>query len=169
MKLEIPDGLDFGIESFDSWLDRASSLLDTCLNGEACYGESLGWLDTGKWAGADSLAVIEELAQKVRARDEAFVLVGVGGSLNAARAVIEAIGTEDSPIIRYGGNAISPRAVNRILAQCKARDFSINIIAKNFETLEPGMGFRIFRRALHEKYGLQAAQRIIAPCPLMVP
>lgn len=37
----------------------------------------------------------------------------------------------------------------------------INVIAKNFETLEPGLAFKIFRAFLKEKYEEEASQHII--------
>lgn len=162
MKLYIPDVSDYGFGHYDTWLDRAANLLDTCLTGEERFSDSLGWLDIDKWAGENTLASIEALARNIRERDRVFVLVGVGGSMNAARSVIEAISAAGSPKIVYGGNSISARAVRQMLAQCDGESFSVNVIAKNFETLEPGLAFRVLRKKLYETYGAKAAEHIVA-------
>lgn len=53
------------------------------------YGDSLGWFDIDTWANEAELSAIEELAARVRRDADVFVLIGVGGSNNAARSVIE--------------------------------------------------------------------------------
>ena len=58
---------------------------------------------------------IEALAAQIRKKADAFVLIGVGGSNNAARVVIEAIAPEDSMKIVYAGNTLSSDSLNRVL------------------------------------------------------
>ena len=108
------------------------------------------------------LSQVEALAEKIRKDADAFVLIGVGGSNNTARSVIEALGT-DGPEIIYAGNTLSPRALSQVMDAVKGKKIWINCIAKNFETLEPGSSFRILRKYMYEAYGsTEAAQRIIA-------
>ena len=121
--------------------------------GEACYADSQGWLDTKEWAGEDTLSRIEALAQEIRERADAFVLIGVGGSNNAARSVIEALKQDDAPEIIYAGNTLSPYALNQMLKRLKGKSVYIDCIAKNFETLEPGSSFRILREYMESEYG----------------
>lgn len=130
--------------------------------GEGQYTESLGWLDTDECAGEENLARIEALAEKIRKEAEVFVLIGVGGSNNAARAVIEAFQKEDGPEIVYAGNTLSPHSLVTMMNRIKGKSVFINCIAKNFETLEPGSSFRILRLYLYKTYGEEAAKRIIA-------
>jgi len=147
---------------FEDSLDKASCLLSSCIYGEKQFAESSGWLRIDNWAGESDLDIIESIAKNIRARDDVFILIGVGGSNNAARAVIEAIGLAPAPKTVYAGNSLSSQAIGQALADCKDRDFSINIIAKNFETLEPGIAFRIFRKALQERYGDMSSGRVVA-------
>ena len=56
--------------------------------------------------------------------------------------MIEAIQKPGTTEIIYAGNTLSANALNRMLAQLEGKDFYIDCIAKNFETLEPGIGFR---------------------------
>lgn len=139
------------------------SLLNQVSKGEAKYRDSLGWLNVSQWADKDHLQRIQELADKVRNNADAFVLIGVGGSNNAARSVIEALKTEGNPEIIYAGNTLSSNALNRMLSSLEGKSVYIDCIAKNFETLEPGASFRILRKYLEDTYGEKgAAERIIA-------
>ena len=130
--------------------------------GEACHADSLGWLDTKEWAGDAALAELEALAVEIRANADAFVLIGVGGSNNAARSVIEALQTDGGVEIIYAGNTLSPHAMNRMLRRLEGKSVYIDCIAKNFETLEPGASFRVLRQYMDRVYGDAAAGRIIA-------
>lgn len=128
--------------------------------GEAKYSDSQGWLDVNEWASDAILTHIEQIAADVRAHCDAFVIIGVGGSNNAARSVIEALAQQsgDTEII-YAGNTLNPNALNRMLKSLEGKDYAIDCIAKNFETLEPGSSFRILRKAMTAKYGPEEAAR----------
>ena len=89
------------------------------------------------------------------------MLIGVGGSNNGARVVIEAIAPEDSMKIVYAGNTLSADSLNRVLKSLDGHEVYINCIAKNFGTLEPGVSFRILRQYLVQRYGKEEAARRI--------
>lgn len=145
-----------------SYMEAHSHLLEQIQAGEDGYKDVLGWLHVSTWAGEAVLSQVEALAEKIRKDADAFVLIGVGGSNNTARSVIEALGT-DGPEIIYAGNTLSPRALSQVMDAVKGKKIWINCIAKNFETLEPGSSFRILRKYMYEAYGsTEAAQRIIA-------
>ena len=126
-------------------------VLERVQKGEAAYADSLGWLHVDEWAGEEVLSRIEQLAAQIRETCDAFVLIGVGGSNNAARSVIEALADGTGPEIVYAGNTLSPNAAldcNRMLKRLEGKRFAVDCIAKNFETLEPGASFRVLRREL---------------------
>lgn len=128
--------------------------------GEAKYSDSQGWLDVNEWASDAILTHIEQIAADVRAHCDAFVIIGVGGSNNAARSVIEALAQQSGDTeIFYAGNTLNPNALNRMLKSLEGKDYVIDCIAKNFETLEPGSSFRILRKAMTAKYGPEEAAR----------
>lgn len=128
--------------------------------GEAKYSDSQGWLDVNEWASDAILTHIEQIAADVRAHCDAFVIIGVGGSNNAARSVIEALAQQSGDTeILYAGNTLNPNALNRMLKSLEGKDYVIDCIAKNFETLEPGSSFRILRKAMTAKYGPEEAAR----------
>ena len=133
-------------------------ILEEAKTGENCYADSQGWLDTEEWAGEENIKRLEE----IRENADAFVLIGVGGSNNAARSVIEALRKDDAPEIIYAGNTLSPDAMNRMMKRLEGKSIYIDCIAKNFETLEPGSSFRILRKYMEKTYGEEAGKRIIA-------
>lgn len=118
------------------------------------------------WRSMDTAAVqLDEMMEKaaeVRADADVFVIVGVGGSNQAARAVIEALQTEKVPEIVYLGNSLSPYYIQRELEKLDGKSVYINVIAKNFETLEPGSHFRVLRRYMSARYDrAEMSKRVI--------
>ncbi|MCI8980798.1 MAG: glucose-6-phosphate isomerase [Hungatella sp.] len=149
-------------QEITDYMAASKDILARVKKGEERYGDSLGWLDPDQWGGEAALSYLEEKAARVREIADAFVLIGVGGSNNSARAVIKALRKPGMPEIFYAGNSISPHSARCLLKELENRSVYINVIAKNFETLEPGLGFRILRRFLEEKYGCEAKKRISA-------
>jgi len=137
-------------------------LLEKAKSGEEQYADSQDWLDTDICAGEENLRRLEDIAGRIREEADAFVLIGVGGSNNAARSVIEAIGRDDAPEIIYAGNTLSAHALSKMMKKLEGKSIFIDCIAKNFETLEPGSSFRIIRQYMESVYGGNAAKRIIA-------
>lgn len=119
----------------------------------------LGWrtLHTS----AVQLELIKKKAEEIRRDGEVFVIVGVGGSNQAARAMIEALDQLGGPEIIYLGNTLSSYTISRKLEHMEGKNVYLAVIAKNFETLEPGSHFRILRQWMRKQYsGEELAQRI---------
>ena len=132
---------------------KHADLLERAKQGEAEYSESLGWLDVAAWGGEPWLTRYETLAREVRANADILVVIGIGGSNQAARAVVDAIGEKSSVKIVWAGNSISAYEIQSVLKAIRGKQVYINVIAKNFETLEPGIGFRALRAHLKAQYG----------------
>ena len=129
----------------------------------------LGWMYLPRDYDKEEFARIKEAAKKIREDSEVLVVAGIGGSYLGARAVIEAVKglyhneLEDGPKIYFCGNSISPSYLNDIIALCKGKKFSINVISKSGTTTEPAIAFRVFKEKLEAKYGKKgAAERIYA-------
>lgn len=135
--------------------------LDTVKAGEEAYRDSTGWMNVDDWAGESWLDRYEALAQQVRREADVLVVIGIGGSNQAARAVVDAIGEKGGTKIVWAGNSISAYEMNAVLDSIRGMRVSINVIAKNFETLEPGIGFRALRAFLKEQYGGDYARHVI--------
>ena len=149
-------------QAVEGIMKSKESVLNEAKAGEKCYADSQGWLDTEEWADDAKLKHLEEFAKEIRANADAFVLIGVGGSNNAARSVVEALREDGAPEIIYAGNTLSPDALNRMMKKLEGKSIYIDCIAKNFETLEPGSSFRILRQYMEKTYGEEAHKRIIA-------
>ena len=119
-----------------------------------------GWLHCRE--AACELETIREKAAEIRQNAEVFVLVGVGGSNQAARAMIEALKGPGGPEILYAGNTLSAHYLQSVLRRIQGRSVYINVIAKNFETLEPGSHFRVLRQAMAARYSKEEmAKRVV--------
>lgn len=142
-------------------MNRHASLLETVKKREEQYRDSLGWLDVEEWAGEEWLSKCEKLAAYVKERADVLVVVGIGGSNQAARAVAEAIGEKSSVKLVFSGNNISADDICSVVKQLEDKRVFINVIAKNFETLEPGICFWALRNILREKYGAAYSDHVI--------
>jgi len=153
-----------GIVSQAEWeqaVQRHAAYARLLADGEPRYANDLGWLEPDKWAGNEQLGRIEAVADEIRRNADAFVLIGVGGSNNAARAAITALQKPNTPEIVYMGNTLSAHALSRVLGRLEGKSIYIDCIAKNFETLEPGVSFRLLRKTLTAAYGDAAGRRIV--------
>ena len=151
-------------EVLDQRVQAAAPLLAEVLAGEEQYQDNLGWLSVDEAAGPERVDFLLEQAARVRADADAFVVIGIGGSNQAARAVVKALRPENGPAILWAGNTISACETARLLKELDGyQSVYIDCIAKNFETLEPGISFRVLRRYLEQRYGqAEAAKRIFA-------
>ena len=121
-----------------------------------------GWVSCQE--SAVQLDLIRRKGAEICEKADVFVLVGVGGSNQAARAVIESVRSahKGAPEILYAGNTFSPYEIGRILDATAGRSVYINVIAKNFETLEPGSHFRVLRQRLQERNSREEmARRVV--------
>ena len=151
-------------EVLDQRVQAAAPLLAEVLAGEEQYQDNLGWFAVDEAAGPERVDFLLEQAARVRADADAFVVIGIGGSNQAARAVVKALRPENGPAILWAGNTISACETARLLKELDGyQSVYIDCIAKNFETLEPGISFRVLRRYLEQRYGqAEAAKRIFA-------
>jgi len=138
-------------------------IIDRAIHDNNDKDEVLGWTKLDICANDGLIERIEEKAKEIRENADVFLLIGVGGSNQGARAVIEALNPEGTPKIIYTGNNLSPLYMEKVLKEIKGKSVYANIIAKNFATLEPGICFRMIRSYMEEVYGVEgAAERIIA-------
>lgn len=156
-------GLMVGEEKIKQRCEQFSGLLAEAKDNFKAYADHAGWMTCCSSVTEDHLQMLESLAKEIRDSADVFVLIGVGGSNNAARAMIEALkNSESNTEIIYAGNSTDPDAIESILSRLENRSVYINVIAKNFETLEPGIAFRVIRQFLYNKHGESASKRIIA-------
>ena len=126
----------------------------------------LGWMYLPREYDKDEFARIKEAAAKIREDSDVLVVAGIGGSYLGARAVVEAVKGQfhnelDNGLkIYFCGNSISPTYLNDIIALCKGKRFSINVISKSGTTTEPAIAFRIFKK-LSPNLGFQSSNLLV--------
>ena len=128
----------------------------------------LGWVDLPENYDKVEFENIKAAAEKIRKNTDVFIVIGIGGSYLGARAAIEFIRSpmynqlkKDTPDIYFAGNNISADYLNELLDICEGRDVSINVISKSGTTTEPAVAFRIFKKLLEKKYGVEGAKERI--------
>lgn len=151
------------------------TIFDTSLSHTALWAQGLEYfaqLDADSMAGwrrqaqtnrAQELKTIEELAEVTRLKSDILVCIGIGGSYLGHRSVIEALAPSSQTQILYAGNSLSALALEQVLESLQGKDFSLNVISKSGNTLEPDLAFTVLKAALVEKYGEEEAyKRIVA-------
>lgn len=143
-------------------INKYRPMIQEILNPIKEKSDVLGWIDVDNIVDEELLQKIEEKAREIRENADIFILIGVGGSNQGARAVIESMGDNKVKVL-YAGNNLSPNYLNKIISQLNEKSVYVDIIAKNFATLEPGITFRVIRKYMEDTYGAEeASKRIIA-------
>jgi glucose-6-phosphate isomerase len=133
--------------------------------------EYLGWIDLPVDYDKEEFSRIQKSAEKIKSDSDVLLVVGIGGSYLGARAALEflqhsfynALPKEKrkTPQVIFIGNNISSSYMTDVIDLLEGKDFSINVISKSGTTTEPAIAFRIFRKLLEEKYGVEEARRRI--------
>ncbi|WP_423407959.1 glucose-6-phosphate isomerase [Heyndrickxia sp. MSNUG] len=131
----------------------------------------LGWIDLPVNYDKEEFSRIQKSAEKIKSDSDVLLVVGIGGSYLGARAALEflqhsfynALSKEKrkTPQIIFIGNNISSSYMTDVMDLLEGKDFSINVISKSGTTTEPAIAFRIFRKLLEEKYGVEEARKRI--------
>ena len=124
----------------------------------------LGWTELPRRIRETELARILAAGKAIREKGDALVVVGIGGSYLGARAAYELIGRrEGGAELLFAGNGLSAATLRDTIEKLGNRDFCVNVVSKSGTTLEPALGFRVFRDLLVKKYGEEEANsRIFA-------
>ena len=128
----------------------------------------LGWVTLPEDYDKEEFARIKAAAKKIQSDTDILIVIGIGGSYLGARAAIEFLKgpfynalRDGAPEIYFAGNSISGSYLSDIMALCRGKRVSVNIISKSGTTTEPAVAFRVLRKYLEEQYGEEeAAKRI---------
>jgi len=145
---------------FEAYKKSHRSALAQIIHTPPLYQNDTGWMDINKWASPKRIATLISLSTELATRVDTLVVIGIGGSNNAARATLSALQKKSSINVIFAGNTLSSYETEQILESLKGKEYAIQVIAKNFETLEPGVAFRILRKDLHQRYGHHAHRYI---------
>ncbi|MCU9612760.1 glucose-6-phosphate isomerase [Caldibacillus lycopersici] len=130
-----------------------------------------GWIDLPVDYDKAEFARIVKAAEKIKNDSDVLLVIGIGGSYLGARAAIEMLNhsfynalpkeKRKTPQVIFVGNSISSTYMTDLLDLLEGKDWSINVISKSGTTTEPALAFRIFRKLLTEKYGVDEARKRI--------
>ena len=159
---------EFEVEQF---AEEALYAKTTLIEKRGPGSEFTGWVDLPVDYDKEEFEAIKKAAEKIRSDSKALVVCGIGGSYLGAAAAIDFLkggmhnlknaGPEGDLQIFFAGNNMNPAYINDVLELVKDKDFSVNVISKSGTTMETSVSFRIFKKALEEKYGKEAAAKRI--------
>jgi glucose-6-phosphate isomerase len=131
----------------------------------------LGWIDLPVNYDKEEFSRIQKSSEKIKNDSDVLLVIGIGGSYLGARAAIEMLNhsfynalpkeKRQTPQVLFLGNNISSTYMTDLMDLLDGKDFSINVISKSGTTTEPAIAFRIFRKLLEEKYGVEEARKRI--------
>ncbi|MCA1011057.1 glucose-6-phosphate isomerase [Halobacillus halophilus] len=161
----------FGKHELD-YMQDAVTLAHEALHGKKGPGSDfLGWVDLPEDYDEEEFERIHQSAEKIKSDSDVLLVIGIGGSYLGARAALEMLNhsfynelaSEDrnTPQVFFVGNSISAPYMNELFDVLKNKDVSINVISKSGTTTEPAIAFRLFRKFLEDKYGVEEARKRI--------
>ncbi|MFA8449896.1 MAG: glucose-6-phosphate isomerase [Bacteroidales bacterium] len=158
-------------EQYKQNIEKAEKCLNILESRKGKGNDFLGWLDLPDIKNTNEYNQILSQATRLKNLSEVAVVIGIGGSYLGARAVMDALSHQfasflnlkdrNFPTLLYAGNNISGSYLRELLELLDKKDYSLIVISKSGTTTEPAIAFRILKRHLEEKYGLdEAALRI---------
>lgn len=159
-------------EEFKIGKEKAEEGLNKVKKGSGPGNEWLGWRRILEQPNDAELDKIEQHALSIREDADVFIVCGIGGSYQGAKAIIEALKKPfDSrgPEILFAGHNMSGNYLKQLLGYLKKpkedgteKSVYLNVISKSGTTLETAIAFRTIRSWMHEQYGDEAKNRITA-------
>lgn len=157
-----------GEHEFEMMAPQAKLALEQLHDKKGPGNDFLGWLSLPTDYDKEEFERIKAAAERIRKDTDVFVVIGIGGSYLGARAAIEYLKSpnynilkENSPIIVFAGNSLSPAALSEILEICEGNEVSVNVVSKSGTTTEPAIAFRFFKDYLEKRYGKDGAKKRI--------
>lgn len=157
---------------FEQSVKDAEKAYQTLKEGTGLGSEWLGWRRILKSPNDAELDKIEQHGADIRKDADIFIVCGIGGSYQGARAIIDALQkpfSETKPEIYFAGQHLGAcyhqqliDYISRPKEDGSQKSVYLNVISKSGSTLETAIAFRMIRKWMHEAYGDEAKSRIIA-------
>lgn len=172
IRFDYSNALSFFGEHEITYLRDAVKAAHTSLHEKTGAGSDfLGWIDLPVDYDKEEFARIQKASEKINKDSDILLVIGIGGSYLGARAAIEMLNhsffntvskeKRSAPQVLFLGQNISSTYMKDLMDLLEGKDFSINVISKSGTTTEPAIAFRIFRKMLEEKYGVEEARKRI--------
>lgn len=127
----------------------------------------LGWKDLPDNINMEEVNRMDKIAKRLHdEKIETLVVIGIGGSYLGIKAGIDFIlgelpSTEQKMEIIFVGESITSTSLVQKLRYVENKKFAINVISKSGTTLEPAIAFRLFKKMLEDKVGVNNAKDYI--------
>ncbi|MDO4758443.1 MAG: glucose-6-phosphate isomerase, partial [Rikenellaceae bacterium] len=140
-------------------------------SGEGAGNDFLGWVNLPSSISDADLDAIVAAAEKLRAKCDLVICIGIGGSYLGAKAVLEAMANpfqllkkeQKDPVVVFAGQNISEDYTYELMEAAAEHSIGAIVISKSGTTTEPAIAFRLIKAAIEERYGkAEAAERIVA-------
>ncbi|MFK9089988.1 glucose-6-phosphate isomerase [Bacillus salipaludis] len=172
VRFDYSKALTFFGEHELTYLRDAVKVAHHSLNeGTGAGSDFLGWIELPTNYDKEEFSRIQKSAAKIKEDSDVLLVIGIGGSYLGAKAAIEMLShsfynalpkeKRSTPQIIFVGNNISSSYMHDVIELLDGKDFSVNVISKSGTTTEPAIAFRIFRKLLEEKYGVEEARKRI--------
>ncbi|MEW4290417.1 glucose-6-phosphate isomerase [Rossellomorea marisflavi] len=172
IRFDYSNALSFFGEHEITYLSDAIKAAHHALHEKTGAGSDfLGWIDLPVDYDKEEFARIQKASEKINKDSDILLVIGIGGSYLGARAAIEMLNhsffntvskeKRSAPQVLFLGQNISSTYMKDLMDLLEDKDFSINVISKSGTTTEPAIAFRIFRKMLEEKYGVEEARKRI--------
>lgn len=150
--------------NLSAYQEKVNAISQTLEKKTGKGNDYLGWLDSVKHYDEKELDLIEKTAKYVRDNYEVLVVCGIGGSYLGARAAIEALGgviPHKGIQVLYLGQTLDPTYIQDALEYLKDKKFAVNVISKSGTTTETAVCFRLLKKLLEERDGVEEARKAI--------
>ncbi|EDL64320.1 glucose-6-phosphate isomerase [Bacillus sp. SG-1] len=161
----------FGEHEITYLKDAVKTAHNSLHEGTGAGNDFLGWIDLPENYDKEEFSRIQKASEKIKSDSDVLLVIGIGGSYLGARAALEMLNhsfynalpgeQRKTPQVLFLGNNISSTYMTDLMDLLENKDFSINVISKSGTTTEPAIAFRIFRKKLEEKYGVEEARKRI--------
>jgi glucose-6-phosphate isomerase len=172
LKLDITNVFPFvPKEKIFVYKDEAMRHLKALHNKTGAGSDFTGWVDLPSRITEEYIRDIEESGNYLRKISDIVVVVGIGGSYLGAKAIITALShnfeyipcKKEYPSVLFAGQNIGEDYLVELMEILDKKDYSIIVISKSGTTTEPAIAFRILKKHLEEKVGIEESRkRIIA-------
>ncbi|MDC4184366.1 glucose-6-phosphate isomerase [Mycoplasma bradburyae] len=144
---------------------KLNDIFDQLKDKKTPSSNMLGWID---YVNQDQTEIYQKIDAKIAEWDKLkvtdVVVIGIGGSYTGIKAILDITSYLPSQQKRkiHFVRSLSENTLINILEQVRDKNWAIVVISKSGTTLEPSVGFKLFREALYKQYDQQAAKRIVA-------
>jgi glucose-6-phosphate isomerase len=172
LKLDITNVFPFmPKEKIFVYKDEAMRHLEALHKKTGAGSDFTGWVDLPSRITEEYIRDIEDTADYLRKISDIVVVIGIGGSYLGAKAIITALShnfesitcKKEYPSIVFAGQNIGEDYLVELMEVLDKKDYSIIVISKSGTTTEPAIAFRILKKHLENKVGIQeSTKRIVA-------